>query len=142
VFPPDLLWGTLNTLVLLVSCVPNQLAKRAAEKLDLRRVRFWMVACVVFASAFNVIRIFEFRHLNVWWDTNAYGSVVWTLLGFHTVHIVTDFIDTLVLTVIMFVGPLEERRFVDVSENAFYWYFVVIAWLPIYALIYFAPRVA
>ena len=35
-----------------------------------------------------------------------------------------------------------EKRFVDVSENAFYWYFVVLAWLPIYALIYFAPRVA
>jgi heme/copper-type cytochrome/quinol oxidase subunit 3 len=142
VFPPDLHWGTLNTLILLVSCVPNQLAKQAAEKLDLRRVRFWMAVCILFASAFNVIRIFEFRHLNVWWDTNAYGSVVWTLLGFHTVHIVTDFIDTVVLAVIMFVGPLEERRFVDVSENAFYWYFVVITWLPIYGLIYFAPRVA
>ena len=142
VFPPDLRWGTLNTLVLLLSCVPNQLAKGAAEKLDLRRVRFWMVVCILFAAAFNVIRVFEFRHLNVWWDTNAYGSVVWTLLGLHTVHIITDFIDTVVLAVIMFVGPLEERRFVDVSENAFYWYFVVITWLPIYGLIYFAPRVA
>ncbi len=142
VFPPDLRWGSLNTLVLLVSCVPNHLAKKAAEKLDLRGVRLWMVVCIVLAAVFNVIRVFEFRHLNVWWDTNAYGSVVWTLLGFHTVHIVTDFIDTVVLAVIMFVGPLEERRFVDVSENAFYWYFVVISWLPIYALIYFAPRVA
>jgi heme/copper-type cytochrome/quinol oxidase subunit 3 len=142
VFPPDLRWGTLNTLVLLLSCVPNQLAKQAAEKLDLRKVRLWMVVCLVFAIAFNVIRVFEFRHLNVWWDTNAYGSVVWTLLGFHTTHIVTDFIDSAVLTAIVFVGPLEEKRFVDVSENAFYWYFVVLIWLPIYGLIYFAPRLA
>jgi cytochrome c oxidase subunit I+III len=97
---------------------------------------------MLFATAFNVVRIFEFKNLNVWWDSNAYGSVVWTLLGFHTTHIVTDFLDSLVLTVLMFVGPLEEKRFVDVSENAMYWYFVVLTWLPIYALIYFAPRVA
>jgi heme/copper-type cytochrome/quinol oxidase subunit 3 len=142
VFPPDLFWGTLNTIVLLVSCVPNQFAKKAAEKMDLRGVQLWLVVCIVFAVGFNVIRIFEFRHLNVWWDTNAYGSVVWTLLGFHTVHILTDVIDTIVLAAIMFVGPLEEKRFVDVSENAFYWYFVVLTWLPIYGLIYFAPRVA
>ena len=42
----------------------------------------------------------------------------------------------------MFIGPIEEKRFVDVEENAVYWYFVVLAWLPIYALLYIAPRVA
>jgi cytochrome c oxidase subunit III len=142
VFPPGLLWGTLNTVVLLASCIPNQLAKRSAEKMDLPGVQFWMVVCLVFGAAFNIIRIFEFRSLNVWWDTNAYGSVTWTLLGVHTTHILTDFLDSLVLAVLMFVGPLEEKRFVDVSENAMYWYFVVLSWLPIYALIYFAPRLA
>ena len=40
----------------------------------------------------------------------------------------------------MFTGPIEERRFVDVSENAVYWYFVVAAWLPIYGVLYWAPR--
>ncbi len=142
VFPPDLRWGTLNTIVLLASMVPNELAKRAAERLQLRKVQLWLVVCIVFAVAFNTIRILEFRSLNVWWDTNAYGSVVWTLLGLHTTHVITDLLDTGVLTILMFTGPLEEKRFVDVSENAFYWYFVVLAWLPIYALIYFAPRLA
>ena len=42
--------------------------------------------------------------------------------------------------VLMFVGPIEEKRFVDVEENAVYWYFVVIAWLPIWGVIYWAPR--
>ena len=142
VYPPYLFWGTLNTVVLLVSAIPNELAKRAAERFDLRKVQLWMVVCILFAIGFNVIRIFEFKSLNVWWDENAYGSVVWTLLGFHTTHIVTDLLDTLVLAVLMFTGPLEEKRFVDVSENSFYWYFVVLTWLPIYGLIYFAPRLA
>ena len=91
-------------------------------------------------SAFNIVRVFEFAHLNVMWDHDAYGSIVWLLLGLHTTHIVTDFLDSGVLTALMFTGPIEEHRFVDVEENAVYWYFVVLAWLPIYGVIYWAPR--
>ena len=138
---PRLLWGTTNLIVLLVSCVPNQLAKKASERFDVRGVQIWMVVCVAFAVAFNVIRIFEFSALNVRWDSNAYGSAVYALLGFHTVHVLTDFVDTALLTVLFFTGPVDEHRFVDISENAMYWYFVVIAWIPIYAVIYLAPRV-
>jgi heme/copper-type cytochrome/quinol oxidase subunit 3 len=138
--PPDLRWGTLNTVVLLVSLIPNELARRAAEQIDLRRVRVWMVVALVFAAGFNLIRIYEFAHLNVTWDRDAYGSIVWLMLGLHTTHIVTDFLDSIVLAVLMFIGPVEEHRFVDVEENAVYWYFVVLAWLPIYGVIYWAPR--
>ena len=140
VAPPDLRWGTLNTVVLIASMAPNELAKRAGARIDLRGVRLWMVACLVFGMAFNILRVYEFLHLNVRWDHDAYGSIVWVLLGLHTTHIITDFLDTAVLAVLMFVGPIEEKRFVDVEENAAYWYFVVIAWLPIYGVIYWAPR--
>ena len=138
--PPDLRWGTLNTLLLLGSAIPNELAKRAAEKIDLAAVRLWLVVCLVFGVGFNVVRVLEFATLNCLWNTNAYGSIVWFLLGMHTIHISTDVIDTGVLTALMFTGPIEEKRFVDVSENAMYWYFVVFVWLPVYGVIYWAPR--
>ena len=47
----------------------------------------------------------------------------------------------IVLLVLVFVGPIEGKRFVDVSENSIYWNFVVVIWLMIYAVIYIAPRV-
>ena len=138
--PPDHFWGALNTIVLLASGIPNELARRAADRVQLGKVRLWITIALAFGLAFNVIRIYEFMHLNVRWDTNAYGSVVWLLLGLHTTHIVTDFFDTTVLAAVLFIGPVEEKRFVDVSENAGYWYFVVLSWLPIYGVIYWAPR--
>ena len=138
--PPELLWGTLNTAVLLASMLPNQLAKQAAEKLDLKKVRIWMVVCLLFSLVFLGIRVLEFTSLNTRWDSQAYGSVVWMLMALHTTHLVTDAYDSAVLTVLMFTGPLEGKRYVDVSENAMYWYFVVLSWLPIYAVIYWAPR--
>ena len=138
---PGLFWGTVNVAILVVSAWPNLLARRAAERFDLSRVRLWMAVALGFALAFNVVRFLEFRHLNVRWDTNGYGSVTWLLLGLHTVHVLTDFLDSTVLAAVMFCGRLDENRFVDVSENAMYWNFVVLSWLPIYAVIYLAPRI-
>lgn len=137
--PPDPTYGTINTLVMIASFVPNMIYKRAAEREDWPKVRIWLVASIPFAVAFIIIRAFEFASLNCKWDTNAYGSIVWVLLGAHTTHLVTDFLDTMVLVALIFTRPLERKRFVDVSENAFYWYFVVLAWIPIYVIIYFAP---
>jgi heme/copper-type cytochrome/quinol oxidase subunit 3 len=58
----------------------------------------------------------------------------------HTTHLVTDAWDTGVLAVLSFTGPFESKRFVDVSENALYWIFVVLSWLPIYGVLYWVPR--
>jgi cytochrome c oxidase subunit III len=140
VAPPDLLWGTVNTAILLGSLLPNELTKKAAERVDLSSTRLWLVVSLLFAVGFNVVRALEFATLNVWWHRDAYGSIVWLLLGLHTAHVVTDFLDTAVLGALMFTGPIEERRFVDVQENSIYWYFVVVAWLPIYGVIYWGAR--
>jgi cytochrome c oxidase subunit III len=138
--PPDLRWGTINTIVMLASFIPAHFAKKAAEKLDLHGVRMWLVVSVIFGLVFTTIRALEFTTLNTRWDSNAYGSVVWLLLGLHTTHVLTDLIDTIVLTVMFFTGPLDGKRFVDVSENSFYWYFVVATWLPMYFVIYWGAR--
>jgi heme/copper-type cytochrome/quinol oxidase subunit 3 len=138
--PPDLLWGTLNTVVMLVSFLPAHLAKQAAEQKKLRSVQVWLVVSCFFGAAFCALRVMEFAALNTRWDSNAYGSVVWLLLGLHTTHIVTDLIDSIVLAVLFFSGPLSGHRYVDVSENSFYWYFVVATWVPIYLVLYWGAR--
>jgi cytochrome c oxidase subunit 3 len=138
--PPDLLWGTLNTAIMLASLVPNHFAKKAAQAHDLHGVRRWLCISLVFAFAFLAVRVLEFAALNVRWDSSAYGSVVWMLMGLHTTHLVTDVFDSVVLAVLFFTGPLDGKRYVDVSENSFYWYFVVWAWLPIYLVVYWGAR--
>jgi cytochrome c oxidase subunit 3 len=138
--PPALLWGTLNLAIMLASAVPNQLAKKAGERYDVHGVRLWLGITIAFGALLLAVRAFEFGALNVRWDSNAYGSVVWTLLGFHTVHLATDLADSVVLEVLFFTGPLDGKRFVDISENSLYWYFVVAAWVPIYLVIYWGAR--
>jgi len=137
--PPELLWGTVNTAILLLSAWPNHEMRLAAERLDLAGVRRWILVADAFSVAFLAVRWLELGDLNVRWDSNAYGSVVWVLIGFHTFHLLTDAIESMVLTA-MVLGSPGPRRYVDVSENGIYWYFVVVVWIPIYAVVYLLPR--
>jgi cytochrome c oxidase subunit 3 len=139
-FPPKLVYGTLNTIIFLLSAFPNQWIKKFAQRGDLGKVRVGLVVMTAIGLLNLLVRGFEFTTLNCRWDQNAYGSVVWTLLGLHAAHLITDLADTVVLAVLMFAGPIEGKRFMDVSENADYWYFVILTWLPIYLVLYFAPR--
>jgi cytochrome c oxidase subunit III len=139
--PPDLGPGTAVLVILLLSVVPNHVLARHARRCAMRPVRLWLVVMSVAGVAPLILRAFEFKAVKILWDTNAYGSIVWILLGLHTTHLVTDLGDTLVLTALMFTRHgYSGRRFSDVSDNAFYWDFVVVSWIPIYFLIYWAPR--
>lgn len=138
--PPDLTYGTLFTLVLLLSLIPNVWIKRRAEHEQLGSVRVGLVIMSLIGVLAAIIRAFEFTVLNVTWYDNAYGSIVLVLLGLHTVHLLTDLYDTFVLTALMYTDHAKGRRYVDTAENAIYWYFVVYAWLPIYVVLYLIPR--
>jgi cytochrome c oxidase subunit III len=137
---PDYYYGTINTAVLLGSLIPNYFAKAAAERLDLSKVRLWLAVMVFLGFLPLGIRFFEYFALNCRWDSNAYGSIVWLLLSLHTLHLATDAVDSTVLAALMFSDKVEGKRFVDVSENALYWDFIVLSWIPIYLIIYFGPR--
>ena len=138
---PDYLPGTIVTVLLLASAPLNHLVSRWARHQDLPKVRLGMVGMSLFGLAPLIVRCFEFPALNIRWDGNAYGSVIWFLLGLHTTHVLTDLADTLVLTGLVFSKKAHDpKRFADVTDNAFYWDFVIITWLPIYFLIYWVPR--
>ncbi|ANM13221.1 MULTISPECIES: cytochrome c oxidase subunit 3 [unclassified Rhizobium] len=139
--PPDLTAGTILTLLLVASVVPNILVSRWAKRKDLRKVRAGLIVMAILGLLPLIPRAFEFPALHVSWDDDAYGSIVWTMLGLHTTHIVTDLVDTVVLACLMFSKHADNtRRYGDVEDNALYWNFVVLTWLPIYGCIYWVPR--
>ncbi|MBW0003270.1 MAG: cytochrome c oxidase subunit 3 [Hyphomicrobiales bacterium] len=139
--PPRLGPGTALTVILIASLVPNLFISRWARERNMRKVRFGIVIMSLLGIAPLIPRAFEFSALNTSWDSNAYGSILWTMLGLHTTHIVTDVADTIVLAVLMFTRHgTNLRRLGDVQDNALYWNFVVLTWLPLYICIYWIPR--
>ena len=138
--PPSLLWGTLFTAIAIASEIPNQWVKKRGEKYDLPAVRFGLVLMTLVGVVLLAIRAMEFTALNVSWDKNAYGSIVWAILALHTLHMATDTFDSGVLAVLAFVKKFDGRRFSDVSDNALYWHFIVWSWVVLYVVVYWTPR--
>jgi heme/copper-type cytochrome/quinol oxidase subunit 3 len=138
---PSVLAGTLFTIIILLSEIPNTMIKKAAHEADVPMIRVLMPVIVAIGVVLLIIRGFEFNSLNVRWTDNAYGSIIWALLLLHTTHILTDWVDTVVLWMLMRTRvAYEGRRLVDVDENSLYWRYVWLLWIPIYLMIYWVPR--
>jgi len=138
--PPSLWYGVANAVVFLLSVIPARIAQRAAPEGDRRQIRIALLALAAFAVVNMVIRGFEFTALNCRWYDNAYGSAVWALIGLHTGHLITEFVETLTILAISFTDKMEGTRLADVAINSDYWYFVVITAVIVDFVIYGTTR--
>jgi cytochrome c oxidase subunit III len=137
---PPLPWGTAFTLVALLSEIPNVWTSRRAHACDSRGVRIGCTITLVFGLALLVVRGFELAMMNVRWDQNAYGSIVWALLALHTLHTTTEVGDDSVVCAMTWRKKMTGRRFSDVADNCLYWHFIVGSWLVLYVIVYWVPR--
>jgi cytochrome c oxidase subunit III len=137
---PSVLWPTVQVVVLLASLIPVRLAERAAYRIDLPKLRQWFIVMLLFEVVAVFIRWQEFLSLNVRWDSNAYGSAAWTLVGLHSTLLLADLFESAVLTAILFSSRMVDRHYSDATDVTVYWYFLVAAWIPIYVIVYFSPR--
>ena len=137
---PDLALPTASAVLYAASVVPMVWLNRAAKRMDRGAVQRWLLVGCVLVLALTVLRAFEFGALNTRWDSNAYGSIVWTLLGFHATLLVIEVAEVLGITAVMFSDRVEEKHFTDASDVAFYWYFLAGAWIPLYAIVFILPR--
>ena len=124
---------------MLVSNVPMLSLDRAARRLDLRAVRTGMLICTVLALAMCAVRVFEFQALHVRWDSSAYGSVAWATLVTHSTLLLLETAETLVFTALLFSPSMEQRDLSAAVDNALYWYFMTLGWLPLAAIVFLSP---
>src|SRR4051812_30993880 len=95
---------TLALIPLLLSVPPTYIASAGAK----RNSRVLMLAGLggnlLFAGVFLGFRYLEWRSFNFTWQTDAHGTIVWTILFLHTFDVVADLLMTFVLLVIIAVG--------------------------------------
>jgi cytochrome c oxidase subunit III len=137
--PPTVVPFAIQAAVMLLSLVPMVMVDRAVRRLDLRTVRYGMVVSTVLAVVMCVIRVFEFRALHVRWDSAAYGSVAWGVLVAHATLLLLETAESAVFTAVLFKPDLEERDISAASDNAIYWYFLTLSWLPLGGLVFLSP---
>lgn len=137
---PDIILGTANVLLLILSYLPFYLFQKAAERDNERAVRIWVTIGVLMGITSLVLRWFEFEGLHCRWDSHAYGSIVWTTMGLHALHLLAGTCETALLAVWIYTHKLDAKHRLDLEVLSYYWYFIVISWVVLYAVIYLSPR--
>jgi cytochrome c oxidase subunit III len=138
---PSLVAPTVQVAVMLVSLAPASWTARAARRFDLNAVRIGLIVATAFAIAIVGLRAWELLvSLNVKWDANAYGSVQWLVLGVHGTLLAVELVEIVGMMLLVWIAPVEEKHMSDVTDIVFYWYFMVLSWLPLYVLCFWLPR--
>lgn len=138
--PPPLPLPTLSLVLLLASCYTMYLAGKLISKGKQGAFVAAIAASVALASAVLVLRWMQFGLFDFRWDEHAYGSIVWAITGFHFTHVVSAVIGTFVVGILGLMGFFTPARQIGVIVDTLYWYFVGLAWIPFYLVLYWAPR--
>ena len=137
---PLLGYGTANTILLLAGTIPMVLTDIAARRESRGASQIGLIIAVLCGSAAIILRSFEFAAVYFRWDSNAYGSVVWFMLGMHMMHLLVLTAEAVLLAIWIFTREFDMKHRVDIVTVAVYWYWVTGIWLVLYAIIYFTPR--
>jgi heme/copper-type cytochrome/quinol oxidase subunit 3 len=113
------------TAALALTSVPMACAARAATDGRVRAARLWILAAVAVQCGYLTVQILLFKDdLNAFSpEDSAYGSIYFTLLAAHHVHVLLGILLGAWLLARLAFG-LTNYRLVAVRVLALYWYFV------------------
>jgi heme/copper-type cytochrome/quinol oxidase subunit 3 len=138
---PELKLSVINTIILVVSSVPMWLAERVVRRGRLALCSYLLGAVLLMGIAFLIIEATEWSHQSFTPATNAYGSLFFTITGFHFAHVTLGLLMIVELLYRALANRLEVKRPIAVKNVAAYWHFVGVVWVFLFLTIYISPRV-
>jgi cytochrome c oxidase subunit I+III len=138
---PFLTFPTLALVPLAISTLGSYGASEAAKKNDRRGMIMALSLNFGMGAVFLAFRFAEWRTFNFTWSTDAHGTIVWSILFLHTFDMIADLLMTLMLVIIVASGKYGPKQRLGVHVDSVIWYFLAGIWLPLYAVIYWGPRI-
>jgi len=138
--PPSLRLVLPNTVLLLASSGTMYWAERGIKQGDRTRLRLGLLLTLVLGVAFLVIQGIEYSNKHITITTSAYGSLFFTITGFHGAHVAAGLIMIAVVSVRAFLGHFDLRRHEAVTNVSWYWHFVDAVWLSVFTSLYLIPH--
>jgi len=144
-------YSLVNTIILVSSSFTCQAGVFAAEKLRGRRtgglweIRSWgtvewFYATFALGAVFVVGQIYEYANLvseHIGFQSDSYGSAFYLTTGFHGLHVTGGLIAFLfVIGRIFAVKNFTHREATSAIVVSYYWHFVDVVWLGLFAVIY------
>lgn len=139
---PMLLLPTINTIILIGSSFAVHYADTSISKEnDKKKMKLGLVTSMTLGITFLVLKAVEYSQVEYFWDSHAYGSIIWTMVVFHSSHVLSVILKTVVVLALARKDYWTQERCQGIKINGIYWHFVVVIWIPLYITIYWVPRI-
>ncbi|TMJ40190.1 MAG: cytochrome c oxidase subunit 3 [Alphaproteobacteria bacterium] len=139
-FSGDAMQAAINTLILLTSGTTVTWAHHALLTNDRKGLKWGLALTIGLGLLFTSIQAYEYSHAAFAFNRdnggNIYGSTFFMATGFHGFHVI---IGTIFLTVCLFralKGHFRPEKHFGFEAAAWYWHFVDVVWLFLFACIY------
>ncbi len=126
----------VNTLILLTSGTTVTWAHHALVHNDREGLKWGLICTVILGALFTCVQAYEYAHAAFSFSGSIYGSTFFMATGFHGFHVL---IGTIFLTVCLFralAGHFKPEQHFGFEAAAWYWHFVDVVWLFLFACIY------
>jgi cytochrome c oxidase subunit 3 len=134
----------INTLILLTSGTTVTWAHHALQKGDRKEVKWGLVLTIILGISFTCVQAYEYREIiteKLFFNTEAansglYGSSFFMATGFHGFHVLIGTIFLIVCLLRILAGQMTTKKHFGFEAAAWYWHFVDVVWLFLFAFIY------
>ncbi len=126
----------LNTLVLLTSGTTVTWAHHALLEDDRQGLKWGLVLTILLGMTFTALQAHEYMEATFHYAGNIYGATFFMATGFHGVHVIIGTIFLIVCLVRAMKGHFTPTQHLGFEFAAWYWHFVDVVWLFLFACIY------
>jgi cytochrome c oxidase subunit III len=136
---PELGIGSANTAILLGSSVVVWAAERLLKKQQRVASMALLSVAILMGIVFAAVQLHEWRGKTYSMVSNQYGSLYFTITGFHLAHVVVGLVVLSFLLLWIKLGYIDERRIYALTIGGMYWHFVDAVWLFVFTTFYLTP---
>jgi cytochrome c oxidase subunit III len=126
----------LNTLILLTSGTTVTWAHHALLHNDRAGLKWGLACTILLGLSFTSIQAYEYAHAAFAFKGNIYGATFFMATGFHGAHVIIGSIFLIVCLLRAFAGHFKPDQHLGFEFAAWYWHFVDVVWLFLFACIY------
>ncbi len=126
----------LNTLILLTSGTTVTWAHHAMIHGDRSGVKQALWITVALGVLFSLCQAYEYSHATFAFDGNIYGATFFMATGFHGFHVLVGTIFLAICLYRVYLGQQKPDHHFGFEAAAWYWHFVDVVWLFLFASIY------
>jgi cytochrome c oxidase subunit 3 len=137
----------VNTLILLTSGTTVTWAHHALLKDDRQGLKWGLAATIALGLLFTAVQAYEYTHAHFAFSRelqgvspeqqgNIYGSTFFMATGFHGFHVIVGTIFLIVCLLRAMAGHFKPKGHFGFEAAAWYWHFVDVVWLFLFACIY------